>query len=420
MKKSRDRSILSGCLILIAALCCIISFGGCENTTKKKTVEPPNACTGNTGDPDDNPCWFRDVRSDSWGLLIGNQSGIESVRSKLETLHGSKAPEVKVDLATDAFSDGNWHYEFAQLAEQSLAADDYFAATGYYTAASFPQMYRDSRAHEMYDLALDAFEDGLQDGQYDYKIITVEVDGVDINAYLVYPGSFNDGDVVPVILETGGIDGLMTIGFSDFTLHWNNAGVAWVGFDIPGLGTSKDLTLTYEAEKVHVAVIEALQEDASIDNDNIFVYSRSMGGYAALRLLVTRADELNIAGIAAVCPLAEYTFSAGMDMIESMPAMTRNAYGTRLGIDPDNYEALAVASEDFQFSNQGYWGDTFSSVPLLIYNTGGDAFNPVSEMEQMAALSSDGKFIVEEGEGHCGTRELALQEVAKLVDDNMR
>ena len=113
----------------------------------------------------------------------------------------------------------------------------------------------------------------------------------------------------------------------------------------------------------------------------------------------------------------------GEDAIRGMDPMLRSAWAARTKIDPDNIQALA--DERFRFSYHGLWGDTFSSVPLLIYNTQGDFLNPVSEMKEMATLSENGTYIIAEPEyadddNHCGCRKKALEIFAKFVDENIR
>jgi pimeloyl-ACP methyl ester carboxylesterase len=277
----------------------------------------------------------------------------------------------------------------------------------------------------MYTLAWDTFRTALDHGSYPYKAITVNVEGVDITAYLVYPQSFREGDSVPVVIETGGMDSLVTFNFANYLMHWNDAGIAWIGFDMPGIGTSIGLNLTHEAEKVHLAFIEALQADNSIDRKNMFVIGRSLGGYGALRVFATKAEELDLAGVVAFCPIAEHVFSMGEDAIREMDPMGRSTWGARLGIDPENLEELVEASKPFSFSSQGLWGKTLSSVPLLVYNSGHDFMNPVSEMKQIATLSENGICIVAEpqysdDDGHCGCRKQALKIFAEFVDENIR
>lgn len=375
-----------------------------------------------TGDEEENECWFRDLRFDSWEMLIGNESGLRSVQEKLERMYGHLVPETTVDLANTEFSEGNWHYEFVQLAEQAVEDDDLIAAMGYYTLASYPQIWGDERAPGLYELALDTFEEALEVGEYPYEEIEIYIEGNEIEAYLVYPQSFENGDSVPVVIETGGIDGLMTIGFAEYLLHWNEENIAWVGFDLPGYGTSRALNLTYEAERVHLEVIEELRVNDNIDNENIFLYGRSMGGFAGLRLLATQAGTLDIAGIAAFGAVGESALS-DEDMIDHMPAMTRNALGRSLGIDPEDGQALFEASIPFRFSE---WLDVWpptepvSSVPLIVYNGEHDMFSPPFEVEQMASLSENGRFEIEKDGDHCGTRSLGLPVLAQFVAENLR
>jgi pimeloyl-ACP methyl ester carboxylesterase len=378
-------------------------------------------------DDDENPLWFRELRIDAWNLLIGDSRGILSVREKLEAMYSTGAPKIKVDQANSEFSEGNWHYEFAQLAQQALEEKNYLAATGYYTLAAYPQAYQDERAVEMYTLAWDTFKKALVHGSYPHKTITVKVDGVDITAYLVYPQSYRKGDSVPVVIETGGTDSLATFNFTNYLLHWNKANMAWIGFDIPGLGTSIDLKLTYEAEKVHLAFIKALQADNAIDQKNIFIIGRSAGGYAALRLIATqKADHLDLAGIVAFCPIAEHLFSQiDEDFMQNIDPAVLNTWAARTKTDPGNVKKLVDEGKQFRFSHHGLWGNTFSSVPLLVYNQKGDFLNPVSEMKKIATLSKNGKYIVAEPEyadddNHCGCRKQALKIFAKFVDENMR
>ena len=373
--------------------------------------------------------WFREMRIDGWTMLISDDSQILAVRQKLEQMFGSGAPEVKVDMANPRFSDGNWHYEFSRLAQAAISRSNYMDAAGYYTLAAYPMAYGDRRAVAMYDHALDTFEKALDQGQYPYRPLTVTVEGVDITAYLVFPQSFEPGAALPVIVETGGTDSLMPFNFANYLRHWNRTGAAWVGFDIPGHGTAYDLPLTYDAEKLHVAVIEALKATPGIDGDNIFVIGRSAGGYAALRLIVTgKADDLGLAGVVAFCPIAEHIFSRIIEdetLIQEIDPVELNTWCARTKVDPKDTQAIVASIRPFRFSSHGLWGRPFSAVPLLVYNSANDFVNPVAEMKEMAALSKNGKFMVAKPEfgdddGHCGCRREALRIFAGFVADNMR
>lgn len=375
------------------------------------------------GDPDDDPRWFRDVRTGAWSYICGSDIGILSVKQKLETMYGSDAPKIKVDVANSEFSEGNWHYEFAQLAKQSLVANNYLAATGYYSIAAFPFLYGDKRAPKMYKLALDSFQKALNKRKYPHKIITVNINGENINVYIVYPQSYQEGDAVPAIITTGGIDGLMTFTFADYLMHWNKVNIAWVGVDMHGHGTSVNLKLNVEeTHEIHVAVIKSLRKDVSINNKNIFVHSRSWGGHAALKLLATnKADELDVGGISASCAIGENIFSQIWLTLLIMPKMTRNVWGARAGINPDHYFEMMDTSNGIEVSDELFWGNPETSVPLLVLNTADDNMNPISEIKAMAALSKNGRyFIVEDEKGHCPSRSQGLKEVAKFVKENMR
>jgi len=137
MKRVYDTAFLMRFGIILLIVITLMATGGCFMAN---LIDD---------DDDENPFWFRELRIDAWSLLSGDGGGIVSVKTKLETMYGSSAPEVKVDLANSEFSEGNWHYEFSQLAKQALSENNYLAATGYYTLAAYPQAYKDERAIEM-------------------------------------------------------------------------------------------------------------------------------------------------------------------------------------------------------------------------------------------------------------------------------
>lgn len=376
------------------------------------------------GDPDADPRYIREVRTESWSSLIGNSHGISSVQRKLEKMYGKNAPKVKVDLANNEYSEGNWHYEFSKLAEDSRMNGNFLATAGYYAIASFPHLYKDELAPQMYRKALNNFDLALEKGNYPYQKFGVKVDGKTVKAYLVLPQNYEDGEKIPAVVTTGGIDGLMIFGFTDYLKHWNNAGVAWVGFDMHGHGTSYGLQLTAEnSDMLHYEVIKVLKSNPIVDPQNIFMYGRSLGGYAGLRLLITgKADELDVAGIA-VAPIGEHILADWKlwYTIFTLEMDTRNCWGARLGVDPSDTKAVIEATKGMAVSDKSFWGDHETSIPLLVMNTAKDEMNPVREIKKMANLSKKGEyFIAFDEEGHCPSRPVALDQLSKFVEKNRR
>lgn len=371
------------------------------------------------GDPDADPRYIREVRTESWSSLIGEDHGIYYVQKKLENMYGENAPKIKVDLANKEFTEGNWHYEFSKLAEKSKNSENLFASAGYYAIASFPHLYNDNMAPKMYDKALNEFDLALTKGNYPYQKFPIVVDGKSVEAYLVLPQNYKDGDKVPAVVTTGGIDGLMIFGFTDYLEYWNDAGIAWVGFDMHGHGTSYGLKLTAEnSDLLHYEAIKTLKSNSVIDENNIFMYGRSLGGYAGLRLLMTgKADELGLAGIA-VAPIGEHLLAKWKlrYTIMTLEKDTRNCWGARVGVDPYDVNAMIESSNDMAISDKSFWGDYDTSIPLLVMNTAADEMNPVKEIKEMAKLSKKGEYYIEENEeGHCPSRPIALEQLSKFV-----
>lgn len=376
------------------------------------------------GDPDADPRYFREVRTDSWSLLIGDDLGIYSVQKKLEDMYGEDAPKVKVDLANNEYSEGNWHYEFAKLAEESISDYDFMAAAGYYSIASFPHLYGDSVAPTMYELALQAFDLALLQKEYPYEKFPITVDGVTIEAYIVFPQSYQAGDSIPSVITTGGIDGLMVFGFSDYIEQWNDKGVAWVGFDMHGHGTSYNLKLTgSNSDLLYYEAVKALKNVEGVDEKNIFIYGRSLGGYAGLRLLASgKADELDVAGIAAA-PIGEHLLAPWKlrYTLLTLAKDTRNCWGARVRVNPEDTQAMIENTKDMALSRKSFWGDSDSSIPLLVMNTADDEMNPVKEIMEMATLSTKGEYYIAwDEEGHCPSRATALKELERFIEENLR
>ena len=373
-------------------------------------------------DPEDDLRWFRDLRIESWQRVIGESSQLDTVISELESTYGPGAPRPQIDMAETDFLPGNWSYEFAQLAEKSLAEENYQAAAGYFMMANYPQVpaTANSQSDAMHLKSLSSFEHWLTRDNHDYEKLSIPVDDQYITAYLVLPKT-NTDKALPVVLQTGGIDSFFLAGFPDYLQGWEPLNIGWVGFDIAGLGTAKGLTLDFKAEKVHQAVIKHLLAHPRVDAKNLFVYSRSMGGYAALRLAAIPNPDYNLAGVIAGCAVAEHVFKRRWLALLNMPKMTRHALAARLNIEPNNYLGLAKAVKSFQFSRQGIWQAGITDTPLLVFNTPDDYLNPVSEIKEMAALSSNGQFALLDGEvGHCGSRTKGLIAATQFVKEHLR
>lgn len=379
------------------------------------------------GDPDQDKRYYRDVRVDSWSRLFRSDMGILYVQKKLENMYGHNASKIPVDMANLNYSEGNWHYEFAHLAEESIKQQEYLDAFGYYSIASFPHLHNDNLAKEMYMLGLDNFKLALIKNSIPHEIITVNIDGIDIEAYLVLPESYKEGDSFPVVIGTGGADGLMAFMFADYLLELNKNNIAWVGFDMPGNGTSAELVIKSgeSLDDIHVAVIKELQKKQFIDDKNIFIYGRSLAGYNGLRMVCSGvADELDLGGVI-VAPAGEYLFGNNRLLLNyiGMSECTKSYWSDRIGIEKINFLNVYRATKALKLpmSNKEFWIKSDTSIPLLVMNTADDQMNPVSEVIEMSELSSNGEYVIAwDEEGHLPSRQFAIERVVEFVQENIR
>ena len=171
-----------------------------------------------------------------------------------------------------------------------MAHEQFMQAAIYYNMAGYPNLNRDFE-HEAMDNAVAAYESAGEYADWTFEKITVPVDGKPIPVLLHLPMQ-DDASALPSVMVTGGTDVTFVEHYGYFADYFKEAGVAMVTFDVPGTGGSRDLKLDKNSEKVHLAVLDFITNDARFDENRVAAFSSSMGGNAAVKIAVLEQDRI--------------------------------------------------------------------------------------------------------------------------------
>jgi len=441
-----SRSSITTILVTIALL--ITSLGsGHVYGVELSSEEPAEGYAEN---------WYRSVRMSTWLWEGADQSVIEATLDRIERAKGTRRWAHLADTIVKN-GVGHWTYEFSATASQlmsdaqaseaqgdvSMARNQFLQASIYYTIASYPHL-RDNTSRIALAKAFAAYENAGRYFQVPLQRWDFTVDGVEFRAYLHLPKNTN-GAPLPVVLKTGGMDVLSTE-FYPLYKDFSEQGIALIMFDMPGTGN--DGIVNEDAEKHHIAVLDRARKDPRFDADRIAIWSESLAGMPAVKIAITRQQQL--AAVVNSCGLVHTTHvqefgevpSANKDIsaylmgklsepeIEaanqrlSTPVRQTIATSFQYEVYVDRVRAkqgslldLLAKSHRVSLKVQGLLdAGVVTEVPILTTNTHVDQLVPLTESLMVTAASKRGTLILfGEHEGHCVDQKLEVPVVVEWL-----
>ena len=209
-----------------------------------------------------------------------------------------------------------WHTaEFSQDCSVALHS---------YTSAMTPHVYTvKNKAWETLRVVEDNADFVARNSVYNTGNITFEklnVNGVELNYYMIKPANFNDSTKYPLLMHVYGGPGSQTVknsfGYSNYYWHQmlaNKHGVIIVSVDNRGTGARgeefKKMTYKqlgkYETED-QIAAAKALGELSYVDADRMGIWGWSYGGYMSSLALAKGSDVFKMA--IAIAPVTNWRF----------------------------------------------------------------------------------------------------------------
>jgi len=355
--------------------------------------------------------WYRDIRFGMWVNQGADAGTVLATLAKIEQANGIRSNPEQPDTITQV-GPGHWTYEWSQVAEYTLTAAElaaksdnrqlahhqYIQTAIYYTIAAYPNLNSPVEQTAM-ENAIKAYEKAGEFVDWTLEQVDIPVEGKTVPAFLHIPVN-ESGAPLPAVMVTGGIDRSLVEYFNYFRDYFNEANVAMVTFDIPGVGASASFTLDKSTEKIHQAVLDYITNDTRFDDERIAVFSSSMGGNPAVKLAVTEQNRL--VAVVNRCGAVHGVLVASPEQLAFLPDMTRDVFATRIGADPQNLEEISELARPISLISQGILTNTIvTSVPILNINTHNDPIFPPEDMLRVANASMNGVVVFSGSNGHC-------------------
>lgn len=343
--------------------------------------------------------WYRDIRTGNWREMGFSEQRLAEV---LAEIRDKSKSDTLVDLDHQAWSEG-WMTAARQAENQAAAsydADEQEAllreASAAWMIASYPHNDADLARWMMAESAAAYVEAANISRAGRVQLIDVPGDGFTTKALLHLPASQGP---YPVVMLSGGIDVVLTEHLRYFDRYFEPAGVAYLTFDIPAVGFNQGMRLEPgNTSIVHHAVFDAIRSNDALDENRVVALSSSGGGLSIVNFAVEN-QELKAA--VSRCGLVDGPLRKP-HALPMLPAMTLDAWSTRIGADSANLDKVLASSAPLSLVGSGLLDGTIrTAVPLLAISTHDDPTTPPEDMLATARASASGQVAFFGRNGHC-------------------
>ncbi len=372
----------------ILIITCLVCLSACASATRYLLAES---------------YMYRQLHLDTWAESGGDEAVMENTLANIKAANANATKNI--DLATQEYSSGNWHYEWDSVANDAAERGDHFAASAYFTISAYPFIKDNEWSNRSYKKALYHYQKAVQsDGTYIEQISIPTSKGI-AYAYLHLPEQVPDAPL-PVLVVTNGSDHTLTTLYNVYSDYLKPNGWAMVSFDLPGIASNAHIGIsTSQTNLIHQQLLQQLQQEKRVNSSQIALMGSSFGGNAVTKTAFT--NEKEVAAAVNICGAVNTPFTKLKFALTQVPQMTGDAFLSRFDM---TREQIIKTSEELALSTH-YLGKVKTTVPILSINHDDDSISPPRDMQLVAESSVNGKYIVvDKGteSGHCASDDIAL------------
>ncbi len=294
--------------------------------------------------------------------------------------------------------------EAAEARGDGAAAErEFLLASFWYFFARFPHIINPDGA-QAYRRHVEAYLKAARHFSCPIEVLRIPFEGATITAYLrLPPGQSETG--FPAVAIWGGID----VWKSDLEIHAQSEallkkGIATLSVDMPGTGENP-IPVSPDAERVLLAVLDAVGRHKDIDGTRMGCYGLSFGGHWAIKLALLRPELLGVVNNAGP---VHHAFQS--EWAQTLPMGARIALSKVMGLNPrvEPQEFLTRLSE-LSLVAQGLLPAT-RHAPLLSLNGEQDELVPISDLEFLGQNGVEQDRLVFAHDRHVASRNWSLHE----------
>lgn len=334
--------------------------------------------------------WYRPLHVFSWVWQGGSFLDIDDALAKIATATGARSRPHCLDTVKE-YGPGHWIYEFNTQAQRRFvlareleeqgelkrASHNYRMASRYYAIASFPKLRGDTLAAESYMQALRLYRKMFEcdDSCGRLMELNIRTEQGTASGFLHLP---HQDRVCPCVIICGSYEHALTDFYRFYRDYLYPRGIAALVVELPGLGGSEKLSLTYNTSIVMDAALRDLRDMSCIDANHIALLGIRLGGTACLRCALTNPEK--VSALALIEPAVDSMFS-DKELLGALPLYMRSLYANRLNLDASQWESVIPQLSILSLKRQGLMQQAEPrKMPLSLYVVKG-AFTSRGDVE---------------------------------------
>lgn len=306
--------------------------------------------------------WYRPIHAYAWTVLGGNFKDIDLTLSRIAVSENERSRKECYDTVKE-YGPGNWIYEFNYTAQQRYikardleekgdmihASHNYRMAARYFAIASYPNLRGDVLASDSYLQALRLYKKMFEcDKSYgELQVETIKTPEGPVTGFLHIP---DKNKVNPCVIVCGSYEQSLTDFYKLYRDTLRPLGLAAMVVEMPGLGVSEKLSLSYNISVVIDAALDHLKNISCIDSTRIALLGARLGGTACIRSAILNSAKVR--ALTLIEPGVDTMFTR-REVLEQLPLCLRSLYANRLNMDASNWDTVVPQMQAFSLKKQG-------------------------------------------------------------------
>ena len=265
------------------------------------------------------------------------------------------------------------------------ASHNYRMAARYFAIASYPNLRGDVLASDSYLQALRLYKKMFEcDKTYGYlQVENLKTEEGTVTGFLHIP---DKNKVNPCVIVCGSYEQSLTDFYKLYRDTLRPLGLAAFVVEMPGLGVSEKLSLSYDMSVVIDAALEHIKHISCIDSTKVALLGTRLGGTACLRSTIL--DPSRVRALTLIEPGVDSMFTR-RSVLDQLPLCLRSLYANRLNMDAANWDTVVPQMQAFSLKKQGLL--SFSgkhSVPTRVW-LGGASFTSKEDLDLLQNTFKD-------------------------------